>query len=85
MNAEPSTRPCPLTMRAKIVRLERVDARGGRLPNMIAAIAEEREPAPFTYELDVVEGRAFLFDYAARRIVCIGKDADDPHGTLTAY
>jgi hypothetical protein len=51
---------------------------------MNAAVAEQREPAHWTYELDVVDGRAFLFDYPARRLICVGRDADDPHGTLVA-
>jgi hypothetical protein len=78
-------RPCPVKTRVRIVRLATIDARGGRLHDVVAAIAEEREPKPWSQELDVVDGRAFLYDYDADAVVCVGRDADDPHGTLVAY
>jgi hypothetical protein len=78
-------RACPVKTRVRIVRLAGLDARGGSLNDVAAAIAEEREPKPWSHELDVVDGRAFLYDYDAGRVVCVGSDADDPHGTLIAY
>ena len=78
-------RPCPLEKRVRIVRLESTSAGGGSLRDVTGAIAEQREPQPWPFELDVVDGRAFLYDYAAERVVCVGSDADDPHGTLVAY
>lgn len=78
-------RPCSVTTRVRVVRLDAIDARGGSLHDVAAAIAEEREPQPWPRELDVVGGRAFLYDYDLGRVVCVGSDADDPHGTLVAY
>jgi hypothetical protein len=60
-------------------------SRGGSVHDVTAAIVGEREPQPWTHELDVVGGRAFLYDYGAERVVCVGTDAEDPHGTLVAY
>lgn len=82
----PATRhPCGYRARAKIVRLSSMDEPGGSLREIVAAVAEQREPAPWSHELDVNDGRAFLYDYGAERVVCVGVDADDPHGTLIAY
>ena len=69
----------------RVVRLDSLTARGGSLHDVNAAIADEKEPAPWTQELDVVDGRAFLYDYGAERVICVGSDAEDPHGTLVAY
>lgn len=78
-------RACPLKERSRVVRLDSITARGGSLHDVNAAIAEEKEPAPWASELDVVDGRAFLYDYDAERVICLGSDADDPHGTLVSY
>ena len=78
-------RACPLERRVRIVRLDSTSAGGGSLRDVTAAIAEQREPQPWPSELDVVDGRAFLYDYTVERVVCVGSDADDPHGTLVAY
>lgn len=82
----PSTpRACPMKTRVRVVRLESMRASGGSLHDVMAAIADQREPQPWSHELDVVDGSAFLYDYAAERVLCIGTDAEDPHGTLVAY
>lgn len=78
-------RPCPVKTRARVVRLDSITSKGGSLHDVTAAIAEQRDPQPWALELDVVEGRAFLYDYGEERVACIGSDADDPHGTLVAY
>lgn len=80
-----SPRACPVRTRVRVVRLESISARGGSLHDVNAAIADEKEPAPWRQELDVVDGRAFLYDYDAERVLCVGSDAEDPHGTLVAY
>lgn len=80
-----AARPCPVKTRVRVVRLEGIGAQGGSVHDVIAAIAAEREPEPWSQELDVVDGRAFLYDYDGARIVCVGSDAEDPHGTLVAY
>jgi hypothetical protein len=76
---------CPVKTRARVVRLDSIAARGGSLHDVTAAIADEKEPAPWLLELDVADGRAFLYDYVRERVVCVGTDAEDPHGTLVAY
>ena len=79
-------RPCPVG-RSRVVRLESAKQIGGELRDVLDALRDQREPKePFawSYELDVVDGRAFLYDYGAERVVCLGTDADDPHGTLVA-
>jgi hypothetical protein len=78
-------RACPLRARVKIVRVSSMDAQGGSLHDVIASVAEQREPSPWTHELDVIGEQAFLYDYRAERVLCIGRDAEDPHGTLVAY
>lgn len=78
-------RACPMKTRVRVVRLESMQAHGGSLNDVMAAIAEQREPQPWSHELDVVDGRAFLYDYAEQRVLCVGTDAEDPHGTLVAY
>jgi hypothetical protein len=78
-------RPCPVKTRARVVCLESIGARGGSQHDVVAAIAEQRDPQPWPLELDVVDGRAFLYDYTEERVLCVGRDADDPHGTLVAY
>lgn len=80
-----SPQACPVKTRVRVVRLESMAAPGGSLHDVNAAIAEEKEPAPWVLELDVVDGRAFLYDYLTDRVVCVGADAEDPHGTLVAY
>lgn len=77
--------PCPVKTRERVVRLDHLGARGGSLHDVIADIAEQREPKPWRFELDVVGARAFLYDYEDERVVCVGSDAEDPHGTLVGY
>lgn len=78
-------RACPHKSRARVVRLSSIDERGGSLHDVIAAAAEQRDPSPWSHELDVVDRRAFLYDYDAGAVVCVGTDAEDPHGTLVAF
>jgi hypothetical protein len=78
-------RACDVKTRVRVVRLDSIAAPGGSLHDVTAAIADEKEPAPWILELDVVDGRAFLYDYVTERVVCVGTDAEDPHGTLVAY
>jgi hypothetical protein len=72
--------------RSRIVRLSSVEAPGARLGEVLKAVSEGREPEDLLHdELDVVDGIAFLYDYGQRRIVCLGFDREDPHGTLVAH
>ena len=47
--------------------------------------SERQAQATLATARRVIDGRAFLYDYSAERIVCIGSDAEDPHGKLVAY
>ena len=92
----PDLGPCPVDAMESARRLSLASegARGGYMPDLARAVADDVEPArveEWTYEIDVVaeRGRSMLYDFATDRVLCAGSfsglsETDDPRGTLVA-